>query len=214
MLVECLQKTPPLRRVVRWAGGVRAEELVNRFIPFIGKGNSVLDIGCGTGNVCECLRNRGLKVTPLDVRNLSFVDDLSPVLYDGRSMPFPDVAFDVGLLITVLHHTPDPLAVLKEAARVCRRLVIIEDIFESAPQKYLTFVMDSLLNLEFSGHPHSNKSDRGWRDAFAALGLTVVHATYNRSVLVFRHATYVLDHDSEESGPHDDALIAAGGVDE
>ncbi len=193
MFAELLQRTPPLRRFIHWTGSVRGDELVERFVGLIQPGQSVLDIGSGTCNIVEILRARGIDVTPLDVKNLSFVDSIKPILYDGRTIPFPDDRFDVGLLITVLHHTPDPEAVVREAMRVCKRLIIIEDIYTSRPHKYVTFAMDSLLNAEFFGHPHTNKNDHEWRLVFERLGLRVLQATYQWSILVFRHATYHLE---------------------
>ena len=193
MLVEFLQRTPPLRRVIYKTSTFRARDLVRRIEGCLSTADAVLDIGSGTCNVCEILRAQGFDVVPVDVRNLSFVDSITPVLYDGKTLPFADDRFDVGLLITVLHHTPDPEAVVREAARVCWRLVIIEDIFKNRPHKYLTFFMDSLLNLEFAGHPHTNKSDAQWREAFDRLSLVVADAKYQQSFGVFTHATYLLE---------------------
>ncbi len=193
MLAEICQRTRPLRRLIHWTGSIRCTELVDRFIGLVQPHESVLDIGSGTCNIVEILRDRGFNVTPLDVKNLSFVDSITPTLYDGRTMPFRDDHFDVGLLITVLHHTPDPEAVIREAMRVCRRLIIIEDIYSGQLHKYATFAMDSLFNAEFFGHPHTNKNDAGWRSLFDALGLNILHTDYRRSFLVFSHAMYHLE---------------------
>src|SRR3972149_4215861 len=102
MIVEFLQRTRPLRRLINWTGSARGNELVERFVDCIEKNDAVLDIGSGACNICENLRARGVDVTPLDVKNLSFADFVTPLIYDGRTMPFPDDSFDVGLLITVL----------------------------------------------------------------------------------------------------------------
>ena len=82
--------------------------------------------------------------------------------YDGRLLPFPDDSFDVALLITVLHHTKKPIEILKEAIRVAPRIIVMEDLYKNLLQKYLTFAMDSLLNLEFFGHPHTNMTQEQW----------------------------------------------------
>jgi len=193
LIVEFLQRTRPLRRLIFWIGSGRAKELVERFVDWIEKNDAVLDIGSGDCNICVILRARGIDVTPLDIRNRSYADSVSPLIYDGRTIPFPDDRFDVGLLITVLHHTPDPEAIVREASRVCRRLVIIEDVISGPLDKYITFAMDSLANGEFFGHPHTNKSDREWRALFDRLRLRVVYAAYQRSILVFHHATYHLE---------------------
>jgi len=44
--------------------------------------------------------------------------------------------------------------------------VIIEDIYGGLVGKYATFFFDNLFNLEFFGHPHSNKSDEEWKKCF------------------------------------------------
>ena len=56
-----------------------------------------------------------------------------------------------------------------------------------------TFLTDSVLNLEFSGHPHNNRPDSGWRDAFRRLGLEMRHSASQRIFVLFRQATYVLE---------------------
>jgi ubiquinone/menaquinone biosynthesis C-methylase UbiE len=193
LLVDLLRKIPPLRRLVYRIGAGRAHDLVGRIGPYLRNDDRILDIGCGNGNITEVLRLQGREVVPVDVQDGSFVESVRPQVYDGTTLPFADREFDVGLLITVLHHTPDPERVLAEARRVCRRLVIVEDVYKNRLHKYFTFAMDSLVNLEFFGHPHTNKNDAAWRIAFDRLKLRVLDAKYQRSFLVFSHATYHLD---------------------
>jgi SAM-dependent methyltransferase len=89
-------------------------------------------------------------------------------------MPFDDRAFDCALLVTTLHHTYDPVQVMMEAARVADRLIIVEDVTHGQLHKWLTRGMDKLLNLEFFGTLHNNKSDGDWRNLFADLELYMV----------------------------------------
>jgi ubiquinone/menaquinone biosynthesis C-methylase UbiE len=44
---------------------------------------------------------------------MNICPDTKPVLYDGKKMPFKDNVFDAALLITVLHHTPDPESIVR-----------------------------------------------------------------------------------------------------
>jgi ubiquinone/menaquinone biosynthesis C-methylase UbiE len=166
---------------------------VNRLDGYLAEKGTVIDIGAGWCNVAEILEAKGMEVLPLDVKDLSLVEGIDPVIYDGVRIPFEDNTFDLALLLTVLHHTHRPEEIVKEARRVARSMVIIEDIFTNTAGKYWTFAMDSLLNLEFIGHPHSNKRDQEWRVLFNELGLKLKDAKYQRSFVVFKHATYYLE---------------------
>jgi ubiquinone/menaquinone biosynthesis C-methylase UbiE len=131
-------------------------------------GRRIIDIGCGTGHLSKILQDHEYDVLAIDVRNRVQVEGIQFSLYDGKKIPVHDLSYDTSLLMTVLHHTPDPEAVIKEALRVSRRVVIIEDVYESASEKIKTFVLDSVFNLEFFGHPHSNKTDAEWKEYFAS----------------------------------------------
>ena len=167
--------------------------MVKKIQSFLDKKDLILDIGSGTCNVCEILSNKGYKITPLDVQNLSFVNNMKPVIYDGNKIPFNDNRFDKSLILTVLHHTPEPEKILYEAKRVSKKIIIIEDIYVNWLHKYVTYFFDSLLNLEFAGHPHTNKDDKQWKKTFEKLGLKLIDVKYNYSLLVFKHATYYLE---------------------
>ncbi len=182
-----------------WIGGAvfklwlwDARQKLARIGAGVRTGDRLLEVGCGPGSVCLLLKNRGFSVVPLDVTDSSLTPEVRPVLYDGRTMPFADGTFDVALLLTVLHHTPDPERILIEAARVARRIIVIEDIYHNRAQRYLTYVMDSLVNLEFAGHPHNNKADSEWRTLFAKLGMRIDSAHSWRYLLLFRQACYCL----------------------
>jgi hypothetical protein len=95
-------------------------------------------------------------------------------------------------LITVLHHTKDPVGLLKEASRVSKSVVIMEDIYDNNFQKYLTYFFDSLVNFEFIGHPHSNKSDQEWKKEFRDLNLKLIDTRYGKIWGVFNEAFYYL----------------------
>jgi ubiquinone/menaquinone biosynthesis C-methylase UbiE len=50
--------------------------------------------------------------------------------FDGTSIPFPDNAFDHVVISEVLHHSHDPMALIRECHRVARRSAIV---FEDLP---------------------------------------------------------------------------------
>lgn len=95
-------------------------------------GQSLLDIGCGTGHYLAFFRELGLKVAGIDasrqmleVASGSLGTNIG--LYEGNAekLPFDDNSFDIVTLITVLEFVPDPLKVLEEAARVARSQIYL-----------------------------------------------------------------------------------------
>lgn len=171
----------------------RANDLTNMVLPYMNKKDLILDIGPASCTVTEALIQQDLKVFPLDVENYSIVDTVLPTLYDGYRMPFKDNQFDTSLILFVLHHTPDPVQVLKEVKRVSRKILILEDIVTSPVHKSLTAALDSLMNLEFYDQPHTNKSDAEWRSVFSDLGLKLLAQDYKSSAVIMRHALYFLE---------------------
>lgn len=192
MIIKLLQRCRWTRQLIYKLGEGRARIFIEQFKAQLSKG-TILDVGTGVGNITAQLRQAGYTVVPLDVENLSFTPAITPQIYDGKHMPFDDHSFDAALVLTVLHHVADPETLLAESARVSKRLIVIEDVFTNPIHKYVTYFVDSLLNLEFIGHPHSNKSDAEWRRVFADMGLTLVKTTTMKSFLVMRHRVYILD---------------------
>ncbi len=147
-------------------GKKRTDNVVGLVNQYVNKKDKILDIGCGNCDVAKRLVDSGFDVTALDVKDSNIYKDITPVVYGGEKIPFENDSFDVAFLITVLHHVKEPEKLLREAKRVSKRIIIIEDIYESNFQKLLTCLMDSLVNFEFIGHPHSNKSDKEWKKEF------------------------------------------------
>jgi len=193
MSLQLFQKNAFSRALLLKLAAPRARDTINHFARYLHPSESILDIGAGIGDITALLQGRGHPVTALDVQDFSLVPSVKPVIYDGQTMPFTDKQFDTALILTVLHHTPRPEQVLDEAIRVAQRVIITEDIFYTTLHKYATFFMDSLLNLEFFGHPHSNKTDAQWRALFKKKGLKLVGEKSMGSFGVLRHRMYVLE---------------------
>jgi hypothetical protein len=190
-----LQNNSLFRKLIYTGGKLRAKDLLHKIEKHINIQNKIIDVGSGTCNIPELLRERNFNIMPVDIIDLSFVDDIKPVIIDGGRIPFEDNHFDVSLILTVLHHIKNPREMIEEAMRVSKKVIIIEDIFGNWFEKYATFFFDSVANLEFIGHPHSNKSDKQWRELFTELGLKVISAEYMRAYWVFRHGVYCLEKD-------------------
>lgn len=187
-----------MRRISRRNSVKWAEDKISRFEHVLYPGGcSVVDIGAGRGFVSLGLMQRGHDVVSVDVRDSSRIPEVQPVLYDGSRLPFPDDRFDVALLLTVLHHTPDPEQVLSEAMRVASQIVVIEDTASSALKMRLTWWADSIANLEFRGHPHTNRSDVEWRATFTRLGLRICEMRTDYVFHFFTQTTYVLKREQE-----------------
>jgi len=151
----------------------------------------IIEIGSGPGSLLNLLRQEGFSVDALDITDTAYSEDLVPQLYNGNQMPFEESAYDVAILATMLHHTPDPDAILEEAVRVAKRLIIIEDIYDGPIMEWLTKRADSIMNLEFFGHPHSNRSHEAWLETFKARNLKMVHQKAFRVGGIFKQIVYV-----------------------
>lgn len=103
---------------------VLAEMLAERIPPPC----KVLDIGCGDGTIGQLIAERrpGLAVEGVEVAPRPGCK-IPCAPFDGKMLPFPSDSFDACLLVDVLHHTTDVAALLCEAARVSRRLVLLKD---------------------------------------------------------------------------------------
>jgi SAM-dependent methyltransferase len=192
-MLKFLYQIPFLRRLYFDRLGLWwIKKKVSPFIEHLPKKAKIVDIGSGNGLICYYLRKQGFNVTPLDVVDMAYNETVRPVVYDGREMPFEDNSFDYALILTVLHHIDSPEEVLNETCRIAQNIVIIEDIYTNAFQKYLTFFMDWLVNLGYSPTPHTNKDDFGWKSTFNNQQLELKYTSQWRVLLFFRQVLYIV----------------------
>jgi ubiquinone/menaquinone biosynthesis C-methylase UbiE len=93
-------------------------------------GESVIDLGCGTGIYSILFARQGLTVTGIDAsgemlnhaRNKAAAQSLDIEFLQGDllSLPFPDNRFDLAICNVVLEFVSDPRRVLEEGLRVLR----------------------------------------------------------------------------------------------
>lgn len=163
-----------------------------RLLKFYNKNDTILDIGSGNCALNLQIKNSGYEITGLDILNKSAFKEIKPVIYDGSKLPFDDNSFEIVQIITVLHHIKNPEEIIKEAKRVGRKVIIMEDIYESTFQKYITFIADSINNWEFIGHPHTNMTDEEWKNIFIKNHLNIIKSEYYDFLFFFKQVTYLL----------------------
>jgi SAM-dependent methyltransferase len=109
----------------------QAREHAQALRDYLDDGDSVLDVGCGTGLLSAYLRDMyGVVPQGIDVRDFRQTD-LPFAEFDGTSIPFPGNSFDDVILNEVLHHSNDPVRLIAECDRVARRRIIV---FEDLPE--------------------------------------------------------------------------------
>ncbi|WP_243029821.1 methyltransferase domain-containing protein [Thermus altitudinis] len=92
---------------------------------------SVLDIGTGTGVFAEAFTRLGLFTVGIDPRSdrlevaRAKVKEAHFLEARGEDLPFPNQSFDLAFFGLSLHHL-DPIPALREAARVARRVAVLE----------------------------------------------------------------------------------------
>jgi ubiquinone/menaquinone biosynthesis C-methylase UbiE len=112
---------------------LRVQAAVNRVLSVVStkKPITVLDYGCGTGNLSKHFVNQGCAVTAADVapnflriiqkRFASNNPSVATVELNGVDLSqFEDNTFSVVATYSVLHHVPDYLAIIKEFVRVLK----------------------------------------------------------------------------------------------
>ena len=96
----------------------RAKTKFNLFKEFIDDKFKIIDIGSGSGQFSLELQNKNHEVTAVDIKDKTNTKAITSVIYDGVKLPFDDNQFDISMLITVLHHCPQPDDEFTEAVRV------------------------------------------------------------------------------------------------
>jgi len=109
----------------RWAHRVRkCRRQLQACLELQPNAHALLDVGCSMGYVLAAARDLGLAATGLDVSQFAVeacrTRGFEAVVGSATALPFPDAAFDLVMLKAVLEHIPDPMAGLREAARVVR----------------------------------------------------------------------------------------------
>lgn len=147
---------------------------------------SVLDVGCGDGLLAHLVKQKrpDTEIRGIDVmaRSHTYI----PIAeFNGQKIPYGDASFDVVMFIDVLHHTQNPMILLREAVRVARKAIAIKDHTCNGllADPTLRF-MDHIGNAHHGvALPYNYWSEQKWLQAFKSLGLNA--SVWNRNLRLY-----------------------------
>jgi SAM-dependent methyltransferase len=94
--------------------------------------------------------------------------------FDGATIPYSNGFFDVAMFVDVLHHTDDPMSLLREAVRVAKAVLIKDHTLTGFGASVILRLMDRLANERHGVVLRNNYwTRRQWDEAFAALGVEI-----------------------------------------
>jgi len=125
-------------------------------------GATVLDYGCGAGNMVDEYRRAGYDAFGCDIRLESVSEHLNPINPQDGSIPFPDASFDFVFSDQVMEHVRDHRKAFSEIERVMKRGAVSLHIFPSKLKPVEGHVFVPLGGLIQS---------RGWLRVWATLGI-------------------------------------------
>ncbi len=144
---------------------------------FIDNGSKILDLGCGSGMIGQALKDFfGAEVLGADIKD-NRINALPFRLIDGHTLPFRNDEFDVCFISYVLHHAQDPVALLKEARRVCRnKIIIYEDLPEGIWARLRCYAHRTLYPILGGSRTKTFnfRTQKQWKDLFRDLDLRVL----------------------------------------
>jgi ABC-type nitrate/sulfonate/bicarbonate transport system ATPase subunit/ubiquinone/menaquinone biosynthesis C-methylase UbiE len=193
----------------------RSQTIAEQVRPFL-VGSSLADIGCGDGLVAWHVKAQVESIVLTDVH--SYLDERIKFPFyaysEGEALPLTQPV-DTSLLLTVLHHSEDPIKLLMETKRVTRhRAIVIESVFgvssdTDTPKsvlrtldierqlKYQTF-LDWLYNRVFHDGvpvPFNFNTPKAWQQIFTDTGWEVERAIdlgVDQAIVPEHHFLFVL----------------------
>ena len=156
--------------------GRRVRVLANHLAQLLPPNARVLDVGCGDGTIDVLIQQQrpdiSIEGTDVLVRPSSHI----PVrMFDGATIPHLSDSFDVVMLVDVLHHTDDPVVLLREAARVGKTIVIKDHLREGFLAGFTLRLMDWVGNAHHGVVlPYNYWSRKQWTAALDLVRLKTI----------------------------------------
>jgi SAM-dependent methyltransferase len=160
----------------RYVHDRRSRILSGHLAKFIPENVLMLDVGSGDGLLGQLISQVRPDVTIKGIDVLVRPRTLIPTeKYDGERIPYGDTSFDGVMFVDVLHHTTDPLILLREAIRVARRAIVIKDhlldgLFAGQTLRFMDRAGNARHGVSL---PYTYWTKETWYDAFDTLGLRV-----------------------------------------
>jgi SAM-dependent methyltransferase len=187
-------------RAVSYGLRNRSAKLFIQVEPFITRRSSVLDLGCGDGRVGALIAERKesnvvlTDIVDYNKTNLPFIP------YDGRNLDAQSRSFDHVLLLTVLHHSDDPVQVMREALRVAdKSVIVIESVYFNILHRQLNKLFDWFYNRALNNPeinvPFNFLTPNAWPVLFEELGGRVTHMKHlgiDEPIVPEWHTLYVV----------------------
>jgi ubiquinone/menaquinone biosynthesis C-methylase UbiE len=189
----------------------RANSILASFASVIQPRSRILDIGAGKGLLAQAMvRQFNARVTMVDVASYN-QSDLPLTVCDSRALAFANDSFDYAILSYVLHHTCNCDAILREALRVAREVVVIENDVRGTLRQWLTRVIDSWPALRYGTPPcYLAQTRDAWMKLFVQFPVEArVLSEFSLEYGFFRNFTVIVRR--QTTGDRPQKIAAVGG---
>jgi len=156
--------------------GRRVRILADHLVSLIPENCRILDVGSGDGTIDSLIMQQRPDVAIEGIDVLVRPRAHIPVKpFDGSAIPYPDGSFDAAMFIDVLHHTENPLVLLREGARVAK-IVLIKDHYRegflsNATLRFMDWVGNAHHGVVL---PYNYWSKAQWEQGFSRLNLRIM----------------------------------------
>jgi SAM-dependent methyltransferase len=146
----------------------------------VSRGESVCEVGAGTGNFLSLFSGHAAWLVAADLTHGMLVEarrrfkDVSPVCSDGFRLPFRSGSIDLVTSAQTLHHIFEPVPFLREMRRVTYsggRVLIVDQL---APEKLETATVRNELELLRDPSHAASRPASAFRIVLRAAGLEIV----------------------------------------